>query len=461
MNTQDTNRQLPMRVKLGFSVAASAPTIQMLIQMYFLVYFYTAVLGLSGGVAGTIILVARVWDFINDPLMGILVEKKQRPGGSCLWWMKRALIPIAIFMVLCYYAPNLSYSLKVVWAAVTFICLGMSQTAYSISKDALQPKLTTDRKERAKLGSYSAIFNNILNAVVPAVTMPLVAVLSGSGGGEATAFAKLAAMYAVVYLLMGFIGITACKGYEINDTAPKAAAAVPTVKEMITEVLRNKVAGAVLLIQVIKMLFSSLQGSMLLYFCIYQLGDQNIMSVTSSLGVIFTVTAALMLVPLHKKLGNAGIGILGAAIDVACMAFLVIIHVSNPTVYIVTVLISSFGAALATNILPQCLMDSLDYGEWKTGRKNTAVVMSAYGIGTKIGLAFGGSIAAYVIGLIGFDPTAATQPANIVNTIFHMTITPEMIIYGIALLLFVYLFKIEKKLPQMRAEIDARNEKNA
>ncbi len=73
--------------------------------------------------------------------------------------------------------------------------------------------------------------------------------------------------------------------------------------------------------------------------------------------------------------------------------------------------------------------------------------MSAYGIGTKIGLAFGGSIAAYVIGLIGFDPTAATQPANIVNTIFHMTITPEMIIYGIALLLFVYLFKIEKKLP--------------
>lgn len=70
MNTQDTNRKLPMRVKLGYSVASVAPTIQMLIQMYFLLYFYVSVVGLSGGVAGTIILIARVWDFINDPLMG-------------------------------------------------------------------------------------------------------------------------------------------------------------------------------------------------------------------------------------------------------------------------------------------------------------------------------------------------------------------------------------------------------
>ena len=51
MNTQDTNRKLPMRVKLGYSVASVAPTIQMLIQMYFLLYFYVSIVGLSGGVA--------------------------------------------------------------------------------------------------------------------------------------------------------------------------------------------------------------------------------------------------------------------------------------------------------------------------------------------------------------------------------------------------------------------------
>lgn len=265
MNTQDTNRKLPMRVKLGYSVASVAPTIQMLIQMYFLLYFYVSIVGLSGGVAGTIILIARVWDFINDPLMGSLVEKSNKPGGTCLWWMKRALIPIAIFMVLCFSAPNLSYTMKVVWAAATFICLGMSQTAYSIPMNALQPKLTTDRTERVKLGTYGGVASSILNAIVPAVTMPLVAMLSTSN--PATAFTKLAAIYACVYLLMGFLGILGCRGYEINDYDKEKGenAPAPTVKEMFAALVQNKVSGVVFLIQVVKMLFSSLQGSMLLY----------------------------------------------------------------------------------------------------------------------------------------------------------------------------------------------------
>ena len=268
MNTQDTNRKLPMRVKLGYSVASVAPTIQMLIQMYFLLYFYVNIVGLSGGVAGTIILIARVWDFINDPLMGSLVEKSNKPGGTCLWWMKRALIPIAIFMVLCFSAPNLSYTMKVVWAAATFICLGMSQTAYSIPMNALQPKLTTDRTESVKLGTYGGVASSILNAIVPAVTMPLVAMLSTSN--PATAFTKLAAIYACVYLLMGFLGILGCRGYEINDYDKEKGenAPAPTVKEMFAALVQNKVSGVVFLIQVVKMLFSSLQGSMLLYFCV-------------------------------------------------------------------------------------------------------------------------------------------------------------------------------------------------
>ena len=63
-------------------------------------------------------------------------------------------------------------------------------------------------------------------------------------------------------------------------------------------------------------------------------------------------------------------------------------------------------------------MDCVDYGEWKTGSRNTGVIMSAYGIGTKIGLAFGSSIAGFVIGALHFDPNAAEQPANVLRAFF-------------------------------------------
>ena len=462
MSTLETDRKLPMRVKLGYSLLSTAPTIQILLQMYFLVYFYTNVLGISGTVAGIIILAARVWDFINDPLMGILVEKTEKPSGKCLYWMKRALIPIAIFMVLCYFAPDLSYPLKVVWALVTFICLGMTQTAFSIPKDSLQPKLTTDRKERAKLNSYIQIFSNILNAVVPAVTMPLVAVLSGYG--EKSAFAKLAAIYAVVYLIMGAIGLKACKGYEIEDDVAENGVTEKekvSTKEMFGALFQNKISMVVLLIQVVKMLLSSIAGATLVYFCTYNLGNVNVMSVTTSLSVVFSMIPAFFLVLMHKKFGNAGSGVLGAVVGIVPYVCLYLTHVSNPMEYIVCEMIACLGLTTVTAVLPQCLMDSLDYGEWKTGKKHTSIVMSVYGIGTKIGLAFGGSVAAVVIDLIGFDPEAATQSTRVLNTFFNLTIGGQLCVYIAMFVLFFYLTRIEKRLPQMREEIAARKANHA
>lgn len=453
MSTQNTDRKLPVKVKLGYSLAASAPTIQMLIQMYFLVFFYTNILGISGAAAGTIILIARIWDFINDPIMGVLVEKTHR-SEKCLYWMKRALIPIAIFMFLCYSAPQLSGKLKIVWAAATFICLGMSQTAYSIPKDSLQPKLTTDRAERSKMNAYNQVISNIINAIVPAVTMPLVGILSGYG--ETTAFTKLAAIYAVVYLIMGFVGIYACKGYELELEDEAEGTAAPTAREMLKAVAQNKVSMTVLLIQVIKMLFSSVGGAILVYFCTYNLGNVNIMSITTSISMVTGMIPLLFLVPLHKKFGNAGTGVIAAVIAGGSFLFMFATHISDPTTYIVCDVIVTLGGTLVSAVLPQCLMDSLDYGEWKTGRKNTSVVMSAYGIGTKIGLAFGGSISAFVIGMIGFDPNAAVQPDHVLNAFFHLLISGQLFVYVCIFLLFMYLTKIEKKLPEMKAEIAER-----
>lgn len=164
-----TNANCRLRVKIGYPLVNVGSTIQMLLQMYFLLLFYTNFLGISGTAAGLIVMIARIWDFINDPLMGILVEKTKRPE-KCLFIMRLALVPAAIFMVLCYTAPNLSYHMKIVWAAATFVCSGMAQTAFGIPKETLQPKLTSDKAERSKLNIYSQVFSTILNALIPAVT---------------------------------------------------------------------------------------------------------------------------------------------------------------------------------------------------------------------------------------------------------------------------------------------------
>ena len=450
MSTQNNERTLPLRVKLGVPLCNVGSTTQMLLQMYFLLFFYTNVLGISGTAAGIIVMVARIWDFINDPLMGVLVEKTRRPE-KCLFLMRLALIPAGIFMVLCYTAPNLSYNMKLVWAAATFVCFGMAQTAYGIPKSTLEPKLTSSKTERSKLNIYSQVFSTILNALVPAVTFPLLGALSGLG--ESRAFTALAAIYALVYILCGFAGIAMCKGYEYDDEEDLQDKSKLKTSDLLSALLQNKVALVVLLMQTIKMLLSSVGTSVLSYFCIYNLGNANAMSIASSITPFSGLLPVLFLVPLYKKFGNAGTGILGCAVAVGAYLAMVVTHVSSANLYIVLYVIAYAGISLASAVIPLCLMDSIDYGEWKTGKKNISIIMSASGIGTKIGLAFGTSIAGFVVGAVNFDPNAATQPDNVLNAFFHLSVTSQLVVYASIVMLMVYLSRIERKLPQMREEI--------
>ena len=451
------DRKLPMRVKLGYPIASIGSTLQMLIQMYFLLMFYTNFLGLSGYAAGLIVMIARIWDFINDPIMGSIVEKVKRPE-KCLFIMRCALVPIAIFMVLVFMAPDMSYNMKIVWAFVTFICFGMSQTAFSIAKDTLNPRLTTDKVERAKLNVYANVINTILNAIVPAVTMPLVGWLAGFGAS--TAFAKVAAIYAVVYIITGLIGTQMCKGYDnSDDDMEMSQKSSVKFSEMIKALAQNTAALSVLAIQVVKMLFSSIGGSILLYFCTYNLGDPNAMSLASSLSTFTGMLPVFFLVPLYKKFGNAGTGMIGCVIAIATYVAMLISGVPSVTFFVGAYMVGSIGTTLCSSVLNQNIMDALDYGEWKTGHKNTGVIMSAYGMGTKIGLAFGSTIAGFVIGALHFNPEAVTQPANVLSAFFHITVTAQLAVFVVRFLLMFYLNKIEKKLPQMRKEVEERKAK--
>ena len=455
MNENKNAIKLPKKVKLSYCLLTITPNMQNLFQIFYLVYFYVNVLQIGATAAGLIIMVARIWDFINDPMMGILVEKTTKPQ-KCIYWMKRALPLIIIFMILCYFAPNFSNGAKIVWALITYICLGMSQTMYSIPDGSLRARLTEDRDEQSKLNVYMNVFSALLNILVPMVTMPLASYMQGYG--ENTAFMKVAAIYGAIMLISTLIGLRGVDGYDHDDIATKKKSA-PTAGEMIKALVTNPSSMVIIGIQAVKMLLSSLSAAVLVYFCTYVLGDVNIMSIQSAIGSIPSYIAIACLVFLFRKFGNAGTGILGSVWTLVTFGLLVLAYVTGhmtPTVYLVLVVINGFGNQLVSSMIPVCLVDSLIYSEYKTGSKNTGVIMAASGIGQKIGMAFGSSVAALIMGLLNFDPNAATQPQNILNAFFHLTITTQLVVYTFILIAFIVIYRIEKQIPEMQAAIAER-----
>ena len=459
MSTSSTARKLTFRELAGLPLANFGPTLQTCIQMYFLLFFFTNVLGISGTAAALIILVARIWDFVNDPLMAVLVEKTRKPK-KCLFWMKASLIPVLVFMILTYSAPQFSTTAKVVWAAVCFIGLGMSQTAYSIPLNTLRPMLTTDKVQRNRLNRVESIVSIIGNILIPTVTMPLVAVLQGFEISQP--FMVLAAIYAAIYAICAVIGLRLLKDSEhdeISENTVSGASAQKTsisVKDMFGALFVNKVAMLVLATQVIKMFISSTIGASMVYYFTYNIQNVDAMSLQSSISGVIGLLPVLFLVPLYKKFGNAGTALLGSLTGLVAMAVRFVTHDATIGILLSMGVIEGMGAQLVSAMLMQCLMDSIDYGEWKTGKKTVPILMSAYGMGTKIGLAFGTSIAGVVIGMLQFDPNAAVQPQNVLNGFFNINIVLPMVMYVGMAIIFVYLSRIEKKLPQMRAEVEAR-----
>lgn len=457
MSTNTFDRKLTYREIFGLPLANFGVTLQTCIQMYFLLYFFTNVLGISGTAAAIIIMVARIWDFINDPLMAVLVEKTRKPE-RCLFWMKLALIPTCVFMVLTYTAPQFSTTGKIVWATVVFIGLGMCQTAYSIPLNSLRPTLTTNRVQRNRLNRVEQIVGIAGNILIPSVTMPLVAVLQGYN--VSAPFMVLAAMYAVVYLVCATIGLRMLKGYDHSTEMAQAGAGASSgskigIGQMISAMFTNKVAMLVLLSQLLKMFISSISASCMTYYYQYNIGNLNVMSIVSTLGGFIGLVPVLFLPSLYKKLGNAGTALSGAVIAFAGMSIRFVTHDASIGIIYASTVIESIGVQMISAMLMQCLMDAIDYGEWKTGKKNVPVIMSTYGMGTKIGLAFGTSVAGFIVGALNFDPSAAVQPERVLNSFFFIMITLLLIEYVLLGCLFAYLRKIEKKLPQMRAEIEA------
>lgn len=454
MSTNSLDRKLTYKELIGFPLANFGPTLQTCLQMYFLLYFFTNVLGISGTAAAIIIMVARIWDFINDPLIAVLVERTKKPE-KCLFWMKAAIIPLVVFWVLTYTAPDLSYGGRVVWAAVMFIGLGMSQTAYSIPLNTLRPALTTDRVQRNRLNRTESTFSLVANILIPAVTMPLVAVLQGYN--LSAPFMVLAAMYAVVYLLCSAVGIRMLKGhdYSAEFSQGNSGGAKISVGQMFKAMFTNKVAMLILLTQLVKFFISSTAGAAMVYYYTYNIQNLEAMSITSTIGGFVGLLPVLFLPTLYKKLGNAGTAMAGAVIGLASMAVRFVTRDGSLAILIAMTTVEAIGVNMVGAMLMQCLMDAIDYGEWKTGKKNVSVLMSCYGMGTKIGLAFGSSVAGLIIGALNFDASLAAQPQNVLDAFFHTNVTIFLVEYVVMILVFAYLWKIEKKLPQMRAEIEA------
>ncbi len=173
------NEKISIKEKIGFGLGDTASNLLFQTFMLFLLYFYTDVFGITAAAAGTMFLVTRIWDSINDPIMGIIADRTETKWGKFRPYLLWLAIPFGILGVATFTTPDLSMANKVIYAYVTYTLMMMVYTAINIPYSALMGVISPNPLERTSVAQYRFIFAFIGAFIVQGLTLPLVNAIGG------------------------------------------------------------------------------------------------------------------------------------------------------------------------------------------------------------------------------------------------------------------------------------------
>lgn len=421
--------------------------------MYLLMYnysmiFFTDFLGIGAGVAGTIFALSRVWDAINDPMCGVLVDKNNSRFGKTQPFVFIGGIVTAAASIALFTVPDLSVTGRTIWGTVAYNAVGMAFTAVTIAMLVQMPRASRDSKERVKFSVANTLASSIAGIVG---AMGLTKGLAIFGSKEP------ARGYLVVAVLCSVIGVAlvSANAFLFRDQASeeKKEEKKEKVITMVKAVLRTPpfliLVGAIIL----PMMGAGMTISSLIYYTTYVLKDPTVMQILLPLLYVATFTSCLT----SSYLSRFGkVRVLKCAMVVSAAGFVVRIITgdSNLVVTVICYLVTNVAYGYLAVFLAPTLMDCADYAEYKTGVKCEALTLSGFTLCSKMGQGIGAALLGFALGVAGYDGTAAVQTDSATQMISMVHLYPMMIMMVLGALLLCFYKLDEKTMEKVHEAID-------
>lgn len=425
-----------------------------------LTYFYTDKVGVAVGAVGVIMAIAKVIDAFTDVLFGHIVDNSKGGDKKYYQWMIRMTIPAAVILIMLFTVPiQFGQIPALIYVLVTNILLtAVIYTMIATPYAAIQIVRTKSLEERAKIGVFRAVGSYASGMLIVLLTVPITNAL----GGTQNAWIKYGAILGLVVLLCFLVCYNNGKNAKMqatsstDDVETKDEEKVP-FKDAMVMLFRNKYWVMVLLFNLIVSVTSTISGSSATYYCKWIFGNDNLVAIVGAVGMLGTIVGFLISTPMIKKFGARNsilIGLAGSALfaGIRCLA------PENIVMYAVT---GALGSGIQIPLM--CLYGviagyAVDYNEYKYDKKMVAISSGAVSFGSKVGSGVGTIILSVCLSLSAYDATLEAATESMKMGIYAFSNFVPIAINVIVFVIFLG-FDIEKKLPQMRAEVEARRSK--
>lgn len=413
----------------------------------FLQMYYTDVLHISLAKITILFLIARIWDAINDPIIGSWIDsRKPRKSGRFRPYMYGFSFPMVFAFILIFLPIHgLRENQYLAFAYITYILYGMLYTAVNIPYGSLASAMTDNPREQSNL-SVARSFGSAVGCIPGKVILPLVVYSTADQGSKYLNGRKLFVSVLVLGVFMMIIYTLSFRMTKEN-IAPPSAQKNEHLWGTVKRLAHNRA-----------FLFLSLAGMLLLAGDMYSMtvlnylfknyfGRPELYSIIAVANYIPMFALMFFMGPLVEKFGKKEICSVGGLFAALVNLLLFFLHTTNPYVFLGITILSGFGVAVFTLEVWAMVNDVIDYHEIRFQRREEATTYACFTFFRKLGQTLAGVAATMTMDAVGYSTEAGAivQAASVNMGLYNISTLVPFAIYFLMFLALQFGYNLNRK----------------
>lgn len=435
----ESDSQLSVMEKIGYGLGDAGGTIITGLIGTFLTFFYTDVFGLTPAVVGTLFIVLRIIDAITDPMMGMVADKTQSRWGRFRPWQLWIAIPIAVVGTLTFTVPEVSYTVKVGYAFVTYFLLSLAYTDINVPYCALVNSMTTRHQEVVSCQTWRFALCGCAGFMV-SVGLPWLVEKIGQGNtaqGYQWGVGLLCLAAAVMFLWCFF---------AVRERVPLAMMGQHSMRQHISSLLHNDQLLLCLLMSFLLINVFNLRGGAYMYFITYVLqGSAGYASMFFAMVTAGAIIGALAVGPLARRFDTVVVYFY-TNLSLAVYAFAcwwLPTGAATQSLWLTIILINCIVLGFTLPLHFSIMAFADDYGDWKSGIRSSGINFAFNLFCIKLAWASAAGIISLILVVVSYQAGAGNQtPSSLAGIKTMETVVPG--IFHLLLAAAIYFCKLKK-----------------